>query len=258
MAQRDEEFFVGYASEAPRALGAFLRRLVAGLVIGSVSLGVLLSVFHERAPAAFFEFGRETILSGTLQSAPYPTLLVSRPGRRDGGGTSDRVSRYLLVTEGKHGAFAETRGGDGATVTVRGSLIYRGNQTMVELVEKMGITRPGSGSLTSPIPRDLGNFTLSGEIVDAKCFLGVMNPGNLKPHRSCAARCISGGVPPLFIVRDPSGASASLLLVSSAGAPVNREALQHVAQPVRITGRVERQGDRLILRADPRTYERLP
>ena len=30
---------------------------------------------------------------------------------------------------------------------------------------------------------DFGEVTLAGEIVDSKCYLGVMNPGNGKVHR---------------------------------------------------------------------------
>jgi hypothetical protein len=29
-------------------------------------------------------------------------------------------------------------------------------------------------------------MTLTGEIVDSKCYLGVMNPGQGKVHRDCA------------------------------------------------------------------------
>src|SRR5947207_1819862 len=98
----------------------------------------------------------------------------------------------------------------------------------------------------------LGRRTLVGEIVDSKCFLGVMNPGQLTPHRACAIRCISGGVPPVLVVRQKNGPAIYLLLVASDGKPV----LDIVAEPVEITGEVEREGDLLILRADPATYHR--
>ena len=93
--------------------------------------------------------------------------------------------------------------------------------------------------------------------MDSKCFLGVMNPGQLAPHRACAIRCISGGIPPVLLVRQQDGAALYLLLVSAAGQPVNQQVLDLVAEPVQITGEVERQGDLLILRADPSTYRRL-
>jgi hypothetical protein len=46
------------------------------------------------------------------------------------------------------------------------------------------------------------------------------------------------------------------LLVSAEGKPVNKDVLDMVAEPVEITGDVERQGDLLVLRADPRSYRR--
>ncbi len=103
----------------------------------------------------------------------------------------------------------------------------------------------------------LGKQTLVGEIVDSKCFLGVMNPGQLTPHRACAIRCISGGVPPVLLVRQQDGPAIYLLLVSVEGKPVNKQVLDLVAEPVEITGDVERQGELLILRADPTTYRKL-
>ena len=104
----------------------------------------------------------------------------------------------------------------------------------------------------------LGTQTLIGEIVDSKCFLGVMNPGALTPHRACAIRCISGGIPPVLLVRQTNGPALYFLLVSRDGRPVNKQVLNLVAEPVEITGEVERQGELLVLRADPATYRRIP
>src|SRR5439155_21577652 len=87
--------------------------------------------------------------------------------------------------------------------------------------------------------------------------LGVMNPGALTPHRACAIRCISGGIPPVLLVRQTNGAALYFLLVSRDGHPVNKQVLNIVAEPVEISGEVERQGELLILRADPATYRRV-
>jgi hypothetical protein len=105
--------------------------------------------------------------------------------------------------------------------------------------------------------QSLGRQTLIGEIVDSKCFLGVMNPGQLTPHRACAIRCLSGGVPPVLLVRPKDGPAIYLLLVSADGKPVNHQVLDLVAEPVEISGEVERQGELLILSADPATYRRI-
>jgi hypothetical protein len=105
--------------------------------------------------------------------------------------------------------------------------------------------------------QNLGKQTFTGEIVDSKCYLGVMNPGQLATHRGCAIRCISGGCPPILVVRRKDGPPAYLLLVSAEGKPVNKQVLDMVAEPIEITGEVERQGELLILRADPVTYRRI-
>ena len=91
----------------------------------------------------------------------------------------------------------------------------------------------------------LGAVQFTGEIVDSKCYFGVMNPGNGKVHRDCAARCISGGIPPAFLVRDAAGRTQTLLL-----GIWRREWLDHVAEPVTIRGRLARSAGRLMLYAE--------
>jgi hypothetical protein len=58
-------------------------------------------------------------------------------------------------------------------------------------------------------------------------------------------------------VRQKDGPAVYLLLVSGDGKPVNKQVLDMVAEPLEIIGDVERQGELLILRADPATYRRL-
>jgi hypothetical protein len=60
----------------------------------------------------------------------------------------------------------------------------------------------------------------------------------------------------VLLVRQKNGPAIYFLLVSSKGEPVNKQVLDMVAEPVEITGQVERQGELLILRADPSTYRR--
>jgi hypothetical protein len=147
---------------------------------------------------------------------------------------------------------------DGKGVTLKGTLIYRANQTMVETKpEWIQLAEKDTTAETRPQTFSLGTQTIVGEIVDSKCFLGVMNPGQLAPHRACAIRCISGGCPPVLLVRQKDGAPLYFLLVSVEGKPVNKQVLDRVAEPLEISGEVERQGELLILRADPSTYRRI-
>jgi hypothetical protein len=127
---------------------------------------------------------------------------------------------------------------------------------MIEVVHgslSMAAAAPGE-SFASPASETLFTQTLAGEIVDSKCYLGVMNPGHTKPHRECASLCIRGGIPPLFVVKDAEGHSVNLWLVSETGEPVNQQVLDFVAEPIQITGQVKRSGDQLYLYANPQTF----
>ena len=189
------------------------------------------------------------------ESEPYPHLLVQRPGQ-----ATEAASTYYLVAPFKFGLKQESIAAlDGKPVTLKGTLIYRGNQTMIEArPESIVASAQDERHARSDAPyQNLGRQTLIGEIVDSKCFLGVMNPGQLAPHRACAVRCISGGIPPVLLVRQKNGSPIYFLLVSSDGRPVNKQVLNMVAEPVEISGEVVRQGDLLILHADPSTYRRV-
>jgi hypothetical protein len=203
-----------------------------------------------------FEWGTVKTFSGVLKLQPYPHLLVPRPGAT---GVQASFSTYYLVAPFKFGLDREKLSAfDGKTVSLQGTLIYRGNQTMIEaLADSFQAAEKQLPMLAGAEMVQLGSQTLTGEIVDSKCFLGVMNPGQLTPHRSCAIRCISGGVPPVLLVRQKDGPATYILLVSADGKPVNKQVLDLVAEPVEITGEVERQGELLILRADPATYRRI-
>ena len=75
-----------------------------------------------------------------------------------------------------------------------------------------------------------------------------MNPGNGKVHRDCAARCISGGIPPLFVTLD---GEEQFLMVGADGNAIAPDALREfVAEPITITGEVLRRGESRMLRVD--------
>lgn len=253
----NDEFYIGWQSQAPPAIGSRVRRTVIGLLAIVVLLALLLAVAQRTIGVSVFEWGTVKEFTGILKGRPYPHLLVLRPGTRS---SEAAYSSYHLVKPFKFGLDPETaRRFDGQMVSLKGTLIYRGNQTMIEVVD--GSIKPADAStlqrFNAPAnPIRLGRQTLVGEIVDSKCYLGVMNPGALTPHRACAIRCISGGIPPVLLVRQANGPALYFLLVSGDGRPVNKEVLDLVAEPVRITGEVERQGDLLILKSDPSTYRR--
>jgi hypothetical protein len=250
----NDEFFIGWEAKAAPGIAKTGRKAVVAVLVLALLVPVALVLSQRMIGASVFEWGNLKTFSGVLQTRPYPHLLVTRPGHSDG---QSPYSTYYLVAPWKFGlARSALAAFDGKTVSLKGTLIYRDNQTMIEVIpHSIQATNVAAiGALPQAMP--LGKQTFVGEIVDSKCYLGVMNPGQLAPHRACALRCISGGVPPVLLVRQKDGLAIYFLLVSADGKPVNKEVLDLVAEPVEITGEVERQGELLILKADPSTYRR--
>ena len=125
----------------------------------------------------------------------------------------------------------------------------------------LGIEKPQeiyfSGNLTNPEPVSLGPARLAGQIMDSKCFFGVMRPGRGKTHKACASLCIRGGIPPSMWVRNRAGGESVLLLTDADGGPMSMDILPFVADPVSVTGEVVRVGDLLQLRADVSAFRRI-
>jgi hypothetical protein len=239
----NDEFYVGYLPKAPRALGRRIALITAGLM--ATGLAVALALIRDQPAFADsrFEFGVYRDYSGVIEEWPYPIL-------RSGD------SSFLLVAPGKHGFSEAAKGWQGKSVRLTGSLIERGPDRMLEVVPGswQEIAARRATDLSKPV--DLGPVTLRGEIVDTKCYLGVMNPGEGKVHRDCAARCISGGAPPAFVARDAAGDSRVLLLVGSDGRQLNHEVLSFVAEPIEVPGELLRSGANLILKAEPSRFRR--
>ncbi len=248
-----DPFYVGYQDEAPPAVGQFLKRLMLGGLLGAAVLAAVLVVGQQGFAASVFEFGNVRTFEGVIQAHPYPVLLVERPGDVP---EAAAWSAYLLVMGGKNGAGLVAEAVDGQRVRLAGTLIYRDGQTMIEVTDG-SVEALGAGEGPPPTPISLGTHTLVGEIVDSKCFYGVMNPGFGKPHRACASLCIRGGMPPVLAVTDAAGHTDYLLLQGEDGRTVNQEVLPMVAEPVSITGEVVQQGTLLFLKAEPASYQRL-
>lgn len=255
---REEEFYFGWQPKMPRRQAFFMAGVVVVLFLFAAGLAALLVCSQNPFAPAVFESLMPRTFQGVVVTTPYPALLVLRPGV---AGEVAALSRYLLVGRGKHGVQQEMTSWQGRAVKLRGRLIYRDQKTLLEVV-------PGSITALTPVDAtlvaradslpsySLGSFTLAGEIVDSKCYFGMMKPGELKTHRACAVRCISGGIPPVFVVRDQDGQAIYLLLVSAQGRSVNAEILHLIAEPLVISGEIVQHGDWLVLQADPKTYRR--
>lgn len=255
MAEHGDDFYVGYAAGVPPRTARVARRAVVLLLLLAVATPLLLVVAQTRLAPASFEYGITRRFRGTVHATPIPALVVARPGAEQ---QADTTSTLLLVAPGKHGAAALAQQHDGARVEIAGSLVYRGGHTMLEVdPDSIVLLASHDDAAHATAVTDLGAVRLRGEIVDTKCHLGVMNPGDGKTHRGCAARCISGGIPPALRVRDAAGHEALYLLVGARGEPIGKTLLPFVAEPVEVAGRAERRDDLLVLYAAPDAIRRL-
>lgn len=252
----DDEFYIGYQNEAPPHISKKSRTVVIMLCACGALICTLLVFSQNTFYPSRFEYLQHRSFEGVINVDPYPMLVMSHPKSPADGSA---FTRFLLVNEGKWSASSLVSDFDGQSVSLNGTLIYRDDQSMIEVVPGTVAEIEPSNDPRLPFSekQSLGHFTLQGEIVDSKCFLGVMNPGSGKPHRACATRCISGGIPPVFVVRLPDGASKYFLLTAEDGTAVNHQVLEMIAEPLEITGTVFRQDNVLYLRADPTSYRRL-
>lgn len=238
------DFYVGYQPRMEAGQAGFVRSRVAAVFVIAAVSALLLALAQRPFDVAEFDFGKVEAFSGEVRLDPYPVMeLVGQ-------------ERLLLLGPGKTGADDEVRDFDGEGARLEGTLIRRSGLRAVEVVA--GSAAVADSSDRAPDTEvALGAHTLRGEIVDSKCYLGVMKPGRTKPHRACAVNCIRGGAPPALAVIDENGAQGFFLLVDEAGGAVNDRVLDLVAEPVEIRGEVFRRGNLHYLRADPGTYRRL-
>jgi hypothetical protein len=255
---RDDEFYVGYLDRAPTGIATRTRFAVILILLVVSVVALLLVRGQKHFDPSRFEFGIVREFRGVVLERPFPVLLVPRPGETEGNAP---FSQLPLTGATKFGADAAVAGFDGEAVSLEGSLTYRDGQTQIKLasgtVRRLEPDEVVSFGEERPRRVDLGEQTLAGEIVDSMCWMGLMKPGASKPHRACAARCISGGAPPVLLVRAAVGAPAYYLLVSRDGEALSKELLDVIAEPVEITGRIVRDGDLLFLYADRADIRRL-
>ncbi|MCA9294602.1 MAG: hypothetical protein KDA20_12385 [Phycisphaerales bacterium] len=222
-------FYVGYLP-LPRAHRRALRIYIPTLIACIAVLGVAFA-FAQRDPGpGAWDTSRLREWTGRLQALPYPVLIDDTDG-----------SALLVVEQGKHGPrqAAHTSG----HARLRGWLLERNGRRMIELDPAEDALRI-SAPTTTPPPRAPGPVVeLVGEILDAKCYLGAMKPGDGKAHKACATLCIQGGIPPMLYVDEPSGHRRHYLIIAPDGLSAADIVLPFIGEPVSIRGRLAKLAD---------------
>ena len=229
------EFYIGYLPRAPAGTARFLRPFVIAAVLGVFAVSLALGLRQEEMDRGDFEFGVERSYQGTLSAGPIPILH-----------TAYRV--YILVGDGKFGAgpWAEKWASEakGHEVMLRGTLIQRKPLAMLEVDRQSHpkILPSVAAPVNQLATQTIGDVELQGELVDTKCYLGVMRPAVGKGHRACAIRCLSGGVPPGILIRNQRIDTSVMILLEGTDGKPNVVSAQWAGRTIQAQGRLAIRG----------------
>jgi hypothetical protein len=239
------EFYVGYMSLPPR-----LKRLMCGLtmlLLALVAADAWLVAKLQPSAGSGIALDTPTEYTGTLTRRPYPMLRVKTP---DGSRT------YLLVSWEKRGAEEALGVMPEGPVRISGFPITRLGLGMIELAADDVAVISEAPAIEEPAREVRGTATLKGEIVDSKCWLGAMRPGEGHLHKACASLCIRGGIPPLFVTRGGESPGPMLLTQADGSAVPPDLIIPFVGENVHLTGTVEKRGDLWVFRANMTTLSK--
>jgi len=256
------EFYIGWMAKAPALFASFIRRYLLLLIPLLLLTGAGLALLQKKASSATFEFGRITNLTGVYHAGPVPSLRITQGVDVTGTTLFQTVPLVGFGKSGARGMISELENKknislEGKLVTLQGTLLYNDGKTLLQIENSDSLLRaattPSGPDAFTQQPIDLGPATVKGEIADPKCFFGVMKPGEGKPHRDCAIRCILGGIPPVLVVRNSAGQANYYLLVGPNGERMNTAVQDFVAEPVAISGKRIQYDDWIVLYAEDTT-----
>ena len=242
MEDKKDEFYVGYIDDVPKKTSHLLKKTIWVLLIILIVFAVVFSLTQKSFDNGSFELLNTNKVTGIYHESPYPMLRVNIG--------ENTYKNILLLGFGKFGAGKyinelekENKDIFNKEMTIEGNLIYYNGKTLLQINDEQDITVNKEKS-SHPISLKIsGKYELEGEIVDPKCYFGVMKPGKGKIHRSCAVRCISGGIPPVFASTDKNNVTSYFLMTDMDGKPINKDVLPYVGQPAKIKGTVEKYSD---------------
>ena len=246
----NDDFYVGWSGEAPKKYSLAAKKFFFLALLISTSIAVLFVMNQEKYIESEYEYGVLQERSGYLVQDPVWGLRIAEEGT---------IKTIPIVGFGKMGPgptlskmMEKHQLSEGTMVTLRGMLTHYQGKYLMELTEgENSLVSVGERVMLDREIRNVGNLTLAGEIVDPKCFFGVMNPAFKGVHRSCAIRCISGGMPPLLAIRENGVFVDYFFLHDTNMKSIASELLPFVGIPVEVSGQVGVYDDWKSITIDP-------
>lgn len=261
-----KEFYIGYLPKAPKSISRFTVVAVFVFFLLLVASAYVVVSNQTTINNGSYEYGELTEVEGLVYMEPQPFIKVMEGEDVNGDPVFKNI---LLINFGKHGAKASLEKikskmaltFDRVYVKLRGTLIYHNGTTLLELTENenayISYKPLVNKSLYSRGVRDLGTQTLTGEIIDPKCYFGSMKPGEGKPHKSCAGLCISGGIPPMYVVKNEQGLADYYLIMGEDRKPLKDEVIPFVSDITTLSGKVETLDEWKVIYVNPAKINRV-
>ncbi|WP_353779625.1 hypothetical protein [Winogradskyella sp. 3972H.M.0a.05] len=248
--KQNDEFFVPYiegslGSKTKKTIKRFGIVAILIVIFGALVFGFTQKPFKNSS----FELTSTTKIVGTFHENPYPMLRVQL--------ADNTYKNIVLLGFGKSSAnpylevlLTKEKGLNNKILSIEGNLIYYNGKTLLQITDEEKVALVSSDGI-APTKSETIEMTLEGEIIDPKCYFGVMKPGFGKIHRSCAVRCISGGIPPVLATTDDNNISKYYLLTDLNGNAINDAVLPYIGKPSEIKGIVHKMDDWHVLMINP-------
>ncbi|MDX2305038.1 MAG: hypothetical protein NW226_19670 [Microscillaceae bacterium] len=248
-----DEFYIGWQAKAPQSYAQWTRLVIPLIFVLVLVVAVLYPLNQQGFSNSTSELGKFTKIEGVIYKYPVPMLKVKIG--------ENLYQNLLLVGFGKQDAlptleYLEQQFGnlEAYRMVLNAEMVYYEGRTVLEVPFSQN-KKIDFKKLDKPLPpqkiESLGKVTLQGEIVDSKCYLGVMKPGFGKIHQSCGVRCISGGIPPMLVTQNGKGASNYFILIGAKGEPIGKDLLPFVGKAVKISGELEKVDEWMVLKINP-------
>ena len=247
---KQDDLYIGWQAKAPASYAKVTRLAIIFILLLTLGIAILYPINQAGFSNSTSELGKFTQIEGVIYKYPVPMLKV----KSDAGiyhnlllcgfGKQDAFETINYLEE-KHGNLEEQ------SVKLNTEMIYFDGKTILE-VPFFKNKDVSVQKLDKPFPErkaeSLGQISLEGEIVDAKCYLGVMKPGYGKIHRSCGVRCISGGIPALLITQNGEGNANYFIITGEDGSSIQDKLLPYVGKAVKVSGQLEKVDEWMVLR----------
>ncbi len=234
-------FYIGWQPMAHKIFMLFAKKISVLIICITLLSSILISVNQKHIAASQFIFDDKKEFAGQLILKPFPALRTV--GGKDIYG-NPIIKTYPVINAWKFGADSIVKdilaNVDAADVVLKAAVLRR--DSVEEIVLNYGASSIKLINKNSSLDRlrfqSEKDTIINGEIIDPKCYFGAMNPGEGKPHRSCAIRCIEGGIMPMVTYKNNAGKNEYAVLLGENGEPLNKLIAYALAEPVQLKGKL--------------------